>query len=628
MNQLKRKKVNFNVFFKLIFSFFIFFSFLFFFPSKSLASDEFTTFCHSTYRFFENGSAQVTQEISLVNQKPDLYVTEYVFGIIGEKIQNVKAWDNQGPLKIRITANEEKTNVYLSFNEKVVGKGATLAFVIKYEVLNIARKEGKLWRVILPKLEAKNLPNQYSLEVKIPSSFGSLAFASPFPQRTSISNDIISYFYEKNDLLNYGVLLEFGDYQIYNFSLIYQLENVQNFPVRRSITLPPDTNYQLLDYKKIEPLYSDIEKDPDGNWVAYYDLNPNQKMDIMVVGKAKIFPSPINLLDPGLINKNDYLQAQRFWEINDSRIEEIASLLKTPKEIYDYVIKTLDYNYDRINQDSKRMGAATVASNPDQALCLEFTDLFVTLARAIGVPSREIEGFAYTTNSRLRPLSLTADILHSWPEYFDEPSQKWKMVDPTWGKTTGGYDYFNNFDMSHFTFVIHGQESEFPLPAGSFKLPESNGKNIFVEFGEEETLPDPEIKVTFEFETLNLLQKKAIWSLIIENAGSRARYNLPVKFTGPDLKAELSTDNLEYLLPYQKKKLTFEVKDLFSILNFDKDSVIFKVGDTDFTKRLYFVNVVKSVLIHLLEILLFAFTILIISLFLLKKFKKGNLKKE
>ena len=56
---------------------------------------------------------------------------------------------------------------------------------------------------------------------------------------------------------------------------------------------------------------------------------------------------------------------------------------------------------------------------------MEFTDLFVAIARAAGIPARESVGYAYTTNSRLRPLSLVTDVLHAWPEYYDADKKIW-----------------------------------------------------------------------------------------------------------------------------------------------------------------------------------------------------------
>jgi transglutaminase-like putative cysteine protease len=52
-------------------------------------------------------------------------------------------------------------------------------------------------------------------------------------------------------------------------------------------------------------------------------------------------------------------------------------------------------------------------------VCLEFTDLFIAIARAAGIPAREIDGFGYTQNAINRPISIDEDILHAWPEYYD-----------------------------------------------------------------------------------------------------------------------------------------------------------------------------------------------------------------
>ena len=112
------------------------------------------------------------------------------------------------------------------------------------------------------------------------------------------------------------------------------------------------------------------------------------------------------------------------------------------------------------------MGALSALNNPTSAVCLEFTDLFVALSRAAGIPAREIDGYAYTNNAHDRPLSLTEDVLHAWPEYYDFDKKAWIMVDPTWGNTTGGIDYFNALDFDHIAFVIKGENSGYPIPAG------------------------------------------------------------------------------------------------------------------------------------------------------------------
>jgi transglutaminase-like putative cysteine protease len=63
--------------------------------------------------------------------------------------------------------------------------------------------------------------------------------------------------------------------------------------------------------------------------------------------------------------------------------------LKTPENIYKFVTNNLSYNYYRVKPDVERLGAKDALANPDEAICTEFTDLFITLARSAGIPARE-----------------------------------------------------------------------------------------------------------------------------------------------------------------------------------------------------------------------------------------------
>jgi len=44
----------------------------------------------------------------------------------------------------------------------------------------------------------------------------------------------------------------------------------------------------------------------------------------------------------------------------------------------------------------------------------------------------------YTDDIRLRPLDLVTDMLHAWPEYYDEEKEIWTPVDPHLGKNNSG----------------------------------------------------------------------------------------------------------------------------------------------------------------------------------------------
>ena len=87
----------------------------------------------------------------------------------------------------------------------------------------------------------------------------------------------------------------------------------------------------------------------------------------------------------------------------------------------------------------------------------------------MGIPSRAIIGYAVTSNESLRPQASSQDILHAYPEYLDTERKIWLAVDPTWGHTTGGSEYFDRLDFGHLTFVRLGADSSYPLPAGSYR---------------------------------------------------------------------------------------------------------------------------------------------------------------
>lgn len=137
--------------------------------------------------------------------------------------------------------------------------------------------------------------------------------------------------------------------------------------------------------------------------------------------------------------------------------------ITTIPEIYRYAVDTLTYNYGRLNTSITRLGAQQALQYPDQAVCTEYSDVFISLAREKGLYTREIQGYGFSNDQELRPLSVNADILHSWPEYFDDAKQLWIQTDPTW-EDTSGIDYFNSFDLNHVVFAIHGKNPTFPIP--------------------------------------------------------------------------------------------------------------------------------------------------------------------
>src|SRR5258708_23709866 len=172
------------------------------------------------------------------------------------------------------------------------------------------------------------------------------------------------------------IFIAFGEYQIYSFNLTYHLENSNLFPIVTEIALPPRTNYQDISIDSINPKPKNVRIDKDGNWLASYNLSPTQKINVVVAGKAKVNLSP-KIEDVSSNELAAYTRPQRYWETNDPKLKSLAGQLKTPQQIYQYVIDNLTYDFSRVTDKKPRAGALNVLQNPSSAVCLEFSDIFV-----------------------------------------------------------------------------------------------------------------------------------------------------------------------------------------------------------------------------------------------------------
>ncbi len=527
----------------------LFFLFLFL-PFSLWAADEFETAYTVRYEVLPTGVTHVNQNISLTNKLSNVYATRYSLILQAGRIENITASDDEGPLQIEIEKSNQQTKIDLTFNQQVAGKDKVLNFNLAYDAHDLATKTGQVWGVTVPKLSDPSQIDSYNLTLAVPQNFGQLAFISPNPVSQAQEDRLLVYRFTKSQLAASGIHAAFGQFQVFDFVLSYHLQNPRLTPGQTEIALPPDTAYQRVFYEKLNPRPENVTLDADGNWLATYKLKGNEKLDVTAVGKVKIFSqAQEDFFIPTTETLAKNLLSQPYWPVDDPLIQEKAKGLKTPKQVYDFVVDTLEYDFNRVKEEIERLGALKALENPETAICMEFTDLFVTLARAAGIPAREINGYAYTTNPQLRPLSLVADILHSWPEYWDEEKQTWIPVDPTWEKTTGGLDYFSRVDLNHFVFTIHGQNSKEPYPAGSYKTNEELTKDVQVVFGEYETETPYQLEVAFNLPKEIFFELKSGGEVVVKNNGPSAVYNLPLNLEATALTLNDPTETVITILP-------------------------------------------------------------------------------
>jgi hypothetical protein len=576
-------------------------------PFNVSAEGEFITDINVEYQFDDNGKANIISNFTLENTVSTIYAASYLLTLQNIEPESIKAYEGGKPLKIATRKEDTKTTVEVTFDEPIVGKGSKHQFSILFTNNNLAQRTGDVWEIYIPRLGNPTNFRNSIYKLTVPNSFGNEAYISPKPTRREKGQNSYSYVFENADTGKTGITAGFGNFQVFSFTLNYHIENPISKTAYVEIALPADTSTQKIYYQKISPEPDNVRVDEDGNWLGIYKLSDRERIDVQAVGSVQIFANSRNFMTPTEENLRNELASTEYWQVDNLKIHDLALSLKTPRSIYDYVVNNLSYDYERVKPNAVRLGAVGALENPKNAICTEFTDLFIALSRAAGIPAREINGYAYTENTKIQPLSMVADVLHSWPEYWNKETKTWIPVDPTWGSTTKGINFFDKLDLRHFTFVTHGRDAVKPYAPGSYKLGANPQKDVFVSFGQlpEKTTNKPQLslEITRAFPYLS-----EEYLATIKNPGPNAIYkaNLEVLFDNKTTKLV----TIDVLPPYGSYELQSSIPYSFLGKNVP-DMVKFRIEGQEIASPSHKTQfIVANILVILL--LLLIITIIIV----------------
>ena len=449
---------------------------------------EFRTNMETTYEFDKVGSANISHIINLTNNLSHIYPTTYNLSVSSGEIKNVRVSVMGDSVSPQVDSQNSTTSIHIPVRNPKIGKDQTTTLNISYNTVSFAEIIGDTITLTLPKTAKGNEAESFIRKVIVPNTFPELSYSST--KAVEASSSAQSRYYVFAGSGDQNLTLHFGTTASYDLKLSYLLKNNTSITATSELALPPDTAYQRVVINDISPKPTEIVLDSDGNWLARYDLPPLSKLDVKADLSIIVSPTPI-YYDP---SSSTPMGEDTYWE-QSSSVKRLATNLKNPENLYNYLLETLTYDYTQISRQ-KRLGAATTLTSPESSICTEFTDLFVATSRAMGIPSRAIIGYAVTSNNTLKPQGGNIDVLHAYPEYQEPSSKVWKSVDPTWGHTTGGSEYFDLLDFGHITFVRWGASSSYPLPAGSYRENRA-GKQIEVSI-RKAALKIPEISYRVE----------------------------------------------------------------------------------------------------------------------------------
>lgn len=527
-------------------------------PALAQSSDHFQTRLTTTYSVDLSGTTRVEHAFEIRNLTPEYYINSYGLTLGSSDISNVKVVSNNQIIEPTVNQQEKSTEIIIDFPDQLVGKDKIRKFSITYLNSNIAQVSGQVLEAHIPAMRSEEEYSEHKVVLVTPAQFGEPTRISP--ENYQLTKDSSSVTLVYSDIHGQGVSAIFGTRQVFNLSIRYHLVNPGSQPGITQVSLPPDTAYQQVFYHQLDPQPQVIEVDEDNNWIATYYLaaNETKEVNILVDILASIEP-----IQPWLNVKPtaNHFNRQSFWESDHPQIKELAAEHNQPQQIYDFVVDTLSYTEEDLSQRFDRLGAVKALNNPQDATCQEFTDLFIAMARASGIPARRATGYAHSNDPELQPLSLETDVLHAWPEYYDQQTQQWVPIDPTWGSTMAGVDYFNQLDLKRVVFAYNGKSSRYPLAAGDYKLPDQETKDIQVEFKQE--IPKLDFSLEADFsprKIFGLISLPSWYQLTINNRSSQAWYHNKLEISAQDnnLTFEINPNQFD-LLPWQKKRISVKV---------------------------------------------------------------------
>lgn len=534
---------------------------LFFTITPAFADDYHQTTYNVEYTPINNDTVFTDLKINIKNPRSDIFIKEYAL-LLPENfsISDLSVKSNFEIEQTKSITENKYTKIIIDFKEpKEQLDNRENNIFITYKQKNIFKKFGNIYELTIPAISSEN-----NITFNVVLNFNSEKITLAKPKPTLISGGKIYW----NDIKERAVYAIFGNSQNYEVNLDYHLKNDELTRVYTDIALPPETLYQKNFVNKINPMPEMVYLDEDGNYLARYSLNPKETKNIKYNGFIQLFTQAnddyINTSYNKIDNKNYLLTAQPYWKLGNNVYDENIKNIKTPQEIYNYVTQHLSYSYLRVNTNLKRLGAEEIMANPKSAVCMEFTDLFVAIAREKGIRAREVNGYGFSNEPEFRPAfsSLAnTDVLHAWPEYYDEKKQMWIQIDPTW-ENTSGIDYFNSLDLNHIAFTIHGKNSTYPISAGMYKTEKTKD----VELKIAETLPKEkfDLKITSDIKSEIYKDDKNQGIVTIKNLGNTFIKNKYLDVKTNAIQIDKNKLYIDLLAPYQQ--IDFKVS--YAILNY------------------------------------------------------------
>lgn len=399
-----------------------------------------------------------------------------------EFIENSLTVKNSNGENVQYNIERNDTGIKISVPfTRELRYGDSETFTISYKSKDLVNKNGKIYDIYITpfstnyQFESEQDTQTFTTRLRIPNSLPEVNFAIP-NNRIKTDDDFRIIEIETSQLIGNFAWIQLGTQQIYDFKLSLPIKpSLNNISLYNSyeIAIPRSINTarvkQSVYYTEFTPEPTFIRKDSEDNLIAVFNIPANESSEITIYGyaiidqlKTDIINNSGNLtdLEDSKIELESLLAPSDFWEVDHPEIMAKANSLKDSENIYEIVEKTyqdivnsIDYSeVDRFGLTERKGALSTLRGGG--AVCMEYSDLFITLIRAQGIPARAAYGHGFDSR-----VPIEEQVGHQWAEVYFPGIEEWVAVDVTWGesgqKLIGG-------DLNHLYTHIASQNPDSP----------------------------------------------------------------------------------------------------------------------------------------------------------------------
>lgn len=193
--------------------------------------------------------------------------------------------------------------------------------------------------------------------------------------------------------------------------------------VELNISMPSKTDWQTPSYA------GQTVSDALGNsFIVLKKDNPGSSYQYSVESEVLTKARVTDLLPSSYVISDDlrvYTLPSAGIESNDAAIVALAKrITENSSNDFDKAARLAVWVHTNVDYDEslsgKEKSARWVLDNR-RGVCAEFTSLFVAMARSVGIPTKYVSGYSYTTSKGW--------LGHAWAEVY---LGRWVPVDPTW----------------------------------------------------------------------------------------------------------------------------------------------------------------------------------------------------